>query len=100
MWDGDQVCALAGPDLQEGVSGFGDDALEALTDLINRIRSEETTLWVPRPAKQYIEDGVAKCVCPECGYVKQIYGFDQVLAYVCPGCHMGIDVERSKGLGR
>jgi len=23
MWDGDKVCALAGPDLQEGVGGFG-----------------------------------------------------------------------------
>jgi hypothetical protein len=40
-WDGDKICALAGNDLQEGVSGFGDDVPKALEDLVNRIRSED-----------------------------------------------------------
>jgi hypothetical protein len=96
LWDGDKVCALAGLDLQQGVSGFGDDAVEALTDLVNRIKSEETTIWVPRSAKQSIENGVVKCACPECGYVSEIYGFDKVIAYVCEGCGEGIDVERGQ----
>ena len=33
------------------------------------IRSEETTIWVPRRAKQFRESGVLKAVCPECGYI-------------------------------
>jgi len=93
LWDGDKICALAGSDLQEGVSGFGDDVPEALEDLVNRIRSEETTLWVPREAKQFIEDGVVKCSCPECGHIKNMGGFDEVIAYVCNECGAGVDVE-------
>jgi hypothetical protein len=44
MWDGNKICALAGDDLQAGVGGFGDDVPEALIDLANRIRGEETTI--------------------------------------------------------
>jgi hypothetical protein len=67
-----KLCALAGTDLQEGVSGFGNDVPEALIDLVNRIRGEDTTIWVPRPARQFIEDGVVKCVCPECGHYTEM----------------------------
>lgn len=91
-WDGDKICALAGNDLPEGVSGFGDDVPEALADLVNRIRSEETTIWVPRPAKQFIADGVVKCSCPECGHIREMGAFDEVIAYVCE-CGAGVDVE-------
>jgi hypothetical protein len=72
MWDGNKVCALAGSDLQEGVSDFGDDVPEALIDLVNRTRSEETTIWVSRPAKQFIEHGVLKCACPGCGHIRDM----------------------------
>jgi hypothetical protein len=97
LWDGDKICALAGADLQEGVGGYGDNVPEALTDLVNRIRSEETTIWVPRAAKQFQENGVVKCACPECGYISVMHGehggFDEVIAYVCEGCGAGVDVE-------
>jgi hypothetical protein len=92
VWDGDKVCALAGLDLQEGVAGFGDDVPEALIDLANRIRSEDTTIWVPQPARQFAEDGVLKCACPECGHIKEMSGFDEVIAYVCNECGEGVDV--------
>jgi hypothetical protein len=92
LWDGNKICALAGSDLQEGVAGFGDDVPEALIDLANRIRSEETTIWVPQSAKQFFEDGVLKCACPECGHIKEMSGFDEVIAYICNNCGAGVDV--------
>jgi hypothetical protein len=92
VWDGNKICALSGSDLQEGVSGFGDDVPEALIDLANRIQREETTIWVSRPAKQFIEDGIVKCSCPECGHIKEMGGFDEVIAYVCNNCGAGVDV--------
>lgn len=65
---------------------------EALIDLASRIRSEDTTIWVPHPARQFIEDGVAKCACPECGHISEMGGFDEVIAYVCDTCGAGVDV--------
>jgi hypothetical protein len=93
MWDGDKICALAGIDLQEGVGGYGDNVPDAPADLVDRIRSEDTTIWVPRPAKQFIEDGAVKCACPECGHISEMSGFAQVIAYVCDECGAGVDVE-------
>jgi hypothetical protein len=93
MWDGNKIRALAGSDLQEGVAGFGDDVPEALVDLVDGIRSEETTIWVSRPARQFIEDGVLKCACPECGHVREMGAFDEVIAYVCNECGAGVDVD-------
>jgi hypothetical protein len=93
MWDGNKICALAGSDLQEGVGGFGDDVPEALIDLANRIRSEETRIWVSQSARQFVEDGVVKCACPECGHIKEMSGFNEVRAYVCNNCGAGVDVE-------
>jgi hypothetical protein len=93
LWDGNKICALAGEDLQAGVGGFGDDVPAALIDLANRIRREETTIWVPRPARQFIEGGVVKCACPECGNIREMSGFDEVIAYVCDACGAGVDVE-------
>ncbi len=59
-----------------------------------------TTIWVPHPAGQFLEDGVLKCVCPECGHIKVMSGFDEVIAYVCNECGTGVDVlplEQSGG---
>src|ERR1700693_5173134 len=93
LWDEATLCALAGPDLQEGVSGFGDDVPEALIDLANRIKGEDTTIWVPHPAKQFLDDGVLKCQCPECGHIREMGEFDKVIAYVCNECRAGVDIE-------
>lgn len=38
-WDGDQICALVGPNLQEGTAGFGSTPSEALRDLANQMES-------------------------------------------------------------
>ena len=92
MWDGNKICAITGSDLQEGVSDFGDDVPEALIDLVNRIRSEETTIWVSRPAKQFIEHGVLKCACPECGHIRDMGALDEVIAYVRDEYGAGVDV--------
>ena len=92
MWDRDKIRAMAGPNLQEGVGGFGDDVPAALADLVQRIRSEDTTIWVPHPAKQFREGGVLKCACPECGHISIMSEFDEVIAYVCDECGNGVDV--------
>jgi hypothetical protein len=92
-----KICALAGDDLQAGVSGFGDDVPSALIDLVNRIRAEETTIWVPQSAKQFLEDGVLKCACPECGDIRETGGFDEVIAYVCSAWGTDADVEPLEG---
>jgi hypothetical protein len=63
------------------------------SDLANRVRGEETTIWVPHPARQFIEDGVVKCACPECGHISEMGGFDEVIAYVCDESGAGVDVE-------
>lgn len=38
--DGNQVCALFGENLQEGIAGFGDDVPMALRDLANNWQAE------------------------------------------------------------
>lgn len=93
LWDGNKICALVGDDLQSGVAGFGDDVSEALLDLVNKIRVEQITVWVSRPAKQFRENGITKCICPECGHVSEMGGLDEVIAYVCDECGSGVDVE-------
>lgn len=40
MRDGNQICALIGRDLVEGVAGFGDTAQDAIEDLLKRLDDE------------------------------------------------------------
>lgn len=47
--DGDQWCALRGPDLQEGESGFGATPEEALMNLIGRIVGEGEVVTYDSP---------------------------------------------------
>lgn len=89
-----KVCALAGTNLQEGAS-FGDDALAALEDLVKTIRPEDTTIWVPRRARQFREGERVKCACPECGHIRDLGEFTTTIAYVCENCGEGVDVEPS-----
>jgi len=42
MRDGNQIVALLGPDLQAGIGGFGDTAVEALRDLAGPMEFEIT----------------------------------------------------------
>lgn len=35
--DGNQICAMIGPDLVQGIGGFGNNAHEALRDLANQL---------------------------------------------------------------
>jgi hypothetical protein len=35
--DGNKICALVGPNLQEGLAGFGDTAAEALRELAQQV---------------------------------------------------------------
>lgn len=42
--DGDQWCALYGPSIQEGVSGFGDTPEKAMQEFDNNWRNEKITL--------------------------------------------------------
>jgi hypothetical protein len=72
LWDDDKICALAGPDLQEDVPGFGETVPEALADLVKTIQADgDTSIWVPHPAKQFREAGVLKAQCLECGHIKK-----------------------------
>jgi hypothetical protein len=43
-WDGNSICALVGPDLVVGVSGFGDSVHEALRELADNLVRE--AVWV------------------------------------------------------
>jgi hypothetical protein len=43
-WDGNQVCALVGPDLVAGVAGFGDSVHDALRELADNLVREG--VWI------------------------------------------------------
>jgi hypothetical protein len=43
-WDGNQICALVGPDLVQGVAGFGNGVHDALRDLANNLVREG--VWI------------------------------------------------------
>jgi hypothetical protein len=93
-WDGNQITALIGPNLQYGVGGFGSTVQDALRDLAANIerRAHPITLRVPRAGKAYQEDGITKVACPECEYV-EYFPEPEVIAYICPQCGMDIDVQ-------
>jgi hypothetical protein len=43
-WDGNQICALVGPDLVAGVAGFGDSVHDALRELADNLVREG--VWI------------------------------------------------------
>jgi hypothetical protein len=43
-WDGNQICALVGPDLVAGVAGFGDSVHDALRELADNLVQEG--VWI------------------------------------------------------
>ena len=40
IWEGNKMLAIVGPDLEEGLGGFGDTIPEALRDLANQMEKE------------------------------------------------------------
>jgi hypothetical protein len=44
MRDGTQIVAILGPDIQTGISGFGDTAIEAMKDLAAQMECEKYRL--------------------------------------------------------
>jgi hypothetical protein len=94
-WVGERIRAHIGPDPVTGIDGFDLTVSEALQDLANRIeREREIFIWVPQKAKQYVEDGILKTNCPECGHTHEMPEFDEVIAYVCDARGAAVDVER------
>jgi hypothetical protein len=73
--------------------GTGDKLSDALRDLASAIERSDLTIWVPLAAKTYTEDGQLKAKCPECGYITTFGDYSTMIAYVCDGCGLGIDVE-------
>jgi hypothetical protein len=90
--NGDRICARLGFHNIDYPMGYGSTLAEALRDLANMLDKLELKVWVPKPAKPYREDGVLKVACPECGAIKES-DFEQVIAFVCDSCGLGIDVE-------
>jgi hypothetical protein len=65
-WDGNALCALVGPDLVEGVPGFGDTVHEALRHLADCLIAEAVWVEIPearrfdRTAAQSFADGTIR----------------------------------------
>ena len=91
LWDADRICARLGYGNKEYPTGFGSKVPEALRDLANTIEKVGLKVWVPRAAKPYMEAGIQKIACPECGAV-HTSAFDHVIAFVCDDCGAGVDV--------
>jgi DNA-directed RNA polymerase subunit RPC12/RpoP len=72
-----------------------DTVEEALLDLARVLKEIGTTVWVPHWAKAFIEDGVTKARCPECGYVTVAPEFERLYSYVCEQCGKGTRVDNS-----
>jgi len=56
-WDGNALSALVGPDLVEGVPGFGDSVHEALRELADRLIAE--AVWVEIPEARRFDPAAA-----------------------------------------
>ena len=56
-WDGSQICALIGPDLVQGVAGFGDSVHDALRDLAANLVTEGVWVEVSNSTRWNIGEG-------------------------------------------
>ena len=88
----EQVIAVLGFDINGDCRGSGGTVPDALRSLAAEIERRGISVWVSSPAKQYIEDGVLKAACPECGAVHEMGDFSRVIAFVCDECGAGVDV--------
>ena len=55
-WDGNQICALVGPDLVQGVAGFGDGVHDALRGLADNLVREGVWIEVTNRAEWNIRE--------------------------------------------
>ena len=55
-WDGNQICALIGSNLVEGVSGFGDSVREALRELADNLVREGVWIEVTDRTEWHIRE--------------------------------------------
>lgn len=70
--DGNEIGALVGPNLVEGVPGFGDAVHDALRDLADRLVAEAVWVELPEAAELWLEPtAAAEAVNPKqrCGTV-------------------------------
>src|SRR5689334_22398854 len=56
IWHEDRLCARLGFADRRKPAGFGSTVPEALRDLARAIEESDIKVWVPRPAKPYVED--------------------------------------------
>lgn len=89
----DQIVAVLGFDLAGSCRAFGANTQDALRNLASEIDQREISVWVPAAAKQYVESGVLKAACPECGAIHEMGDFARVIAFVCDECGAGVDVD-------
>ena len=92
MWKANRICARLGYGDKNWPAGDGSTVPEALRNLADVIEGLDLKVWVPKSAKPYLEDGVLKVTCPECGAV-HASDFEHVIAFVCDQCGLGVDVE-------
>ena len=95
--EGDKIWAQIGIDPKFGMRGSGSTLPEALRRLAEHIEKSETAVWISRRAIQYVEDGVLKSQCPECGHIHEMPDMSEVFAYVCPECGSGVEAEPLPG---
>ena len=53
-WDGNQICALVGPDLVAGVAGFGNSVHDALRELADNLVREGVRIEVTNRTEWHI----------------------------------------------
>jgi hypothetical protein len=93
LWEGNEVCAIVGKNLQAGIGGFGPTLAAALRDLAENIEKDERiSIWVPQRVIPYRDDGVLKVDCPECGHAQVIPEFTDALIIDCESCQEDIRV--------
>ena len=95
LLDNDRICALVGFERQVGCCGFGLTVPEALRDLATQLECGNIMVWVPRKAPYFVENGLVKSACPECGHINDMQGFADVIAYICAGCGSAVELEVS-----
>ena len=83
-WDGNQVCALAGPDLVVGVSGFGDAVHDALRELADNLVREAVWIKIADDAELTFDPIEMTGGCIEANVVGLYRKANEICAFVGP----------------
>jgi hypothetical protein len=76
-----------------GVAGPSPLRRQKLFGISHPKSTAPVSVWVPAAAKQYVENGVLKAACPECGAIIEMSDFSRVIAFVCDEYGAGVDVD-------